>query len=152
MRMPTRSGERNHQGLGNELIDGASAVEGVGRIRRLGSLMGHYGIDRRPSEPGSLESLPVLLPARDSMLPLVNTLSTNATTDPFGAFTVSVKRSRPRRESMPPSPSKRPVVVEVTRSTKCRNTRKFDRKCGSSVDDDLTRSRRFQGCCSCGYI
>ena len=27
-------GERNHQGLGNELIDGVPAVDGVNRIRR----------------------------------------------------------------------------------------------------------------------
>jgi hypothetical protein len=35
-------GERNHQGLGNELIDGARAVESVARIRRrqrLGGLL-----------------------------------------------------------------------------------------------------------------
>ena len=38
-------GERNHQGLGNELIDGAPAVEQVGRIRRrqrLGGLLNYY--------------------------------------------------------------------------------------------------------------
>jgi putative transposase len=38
-------GERNHQGLGNELIDGARAVERVGRIRRrqrLGGLLNYY--------------------------------------------------------------------------------------------------------------
>ena len=37
--------ERNHQGLGNELIDGARAVERVGRIRRrqrLGGLLNYY--------------------------------------------------------------------------------------------------------------
>ncbi len=38
-------GERNHQGLGNELIDGAPAVECVGRIhrrQRLGGLLNYY--------------------------------------------------------------------------------------------------------------
>ena len=38
-------GERNHQGLGNELIDGAPAVARVGRIRRrqrLGGLLNYY--------------------------------------------------------------------------------------------------------------
>ena len=38
-------GERNHQGLGNELIDGARAVESVGRIRRRqrpGGLLTYY--------------------------------------------------------------------------------------------------------------
>jgi transposase InsO family protein len=38
-------GERNHQGLGNELIDGAPSVEGVDRIRRrqrLGGLLNYY--------------------------------------------------------------------------------------------------------------
>jgi len=37
--------ERNHQGLGNELINGAPAVECVGRIRRrlrLGGLLNYY--------------------------------------------------------------------------------------------------------------
>ena len=37
--------ERNHQGLANELIESASAVEGVGRIRRrarLGGLLNYY--------------------------------------------------------------------------------------------------------------
>jgi putative transposase len=37
--------ERNHQGLGNELIDGAPAVERVGQIRqcqRLGGLLNYY--------------------------------------------------------------------------------------------------------------
>ena len=37
--------ERNHQGLENELIDGAPTVEGVGRIRRrqrLGGLLNYY--------------------------------------------------------------------------------------------------------------
>jgi len=64
-------GERNHQGLGNELIDGAPSIGGVdrircrqrlggssiitvarrdemrGSIRRLGSVMGHYGLTHR---------------------------------------------------------------------------------------------------------
>ena len=38
-------GERNHQRLGNELIDGAPAVESVGRIhrrQRLGGLLNYY--------------------------------------------------------------------------------------------------------------
>ncbi|MDO8795610.1 MAG: hypothetical protein Q7J25_13435 [Vicinamibacterales bacterium] len=38
-------GERNHQGLGNELIEGAPAVANVGRIRRrqrLGGLLNYY--------------------------------------------------------------------------------------------------------------
>jgi putative transposase len=38
-------GERNHQGLDNELIDRAPAVENVGRIRRrqrLGGLLNYY--------------------------------------------------------------------------------------------------------------
>jgi putative transposase len=38
-------GERNHQGLANELIEGAPAVERVGRIRRrqrLGGLLNYY--------------------------------------------------------------------------------------------------------------
>jgi putative transposase len=38
-------GERNHQGLGNELIDGARAVDHIGRIRRrqrLGGLLNYY--------------------------------------------------------------------------------------------------------------
>ncbi len=38
-------GERNHQGLGNELINGALAGERVGRIRRrqrLGGLLNYY--------------------------------------------------------------------------------------------------------------
>ena len=35
-------GERNHQGLGNELIEGAPEADNCGRIRRIGSLMGHY--------------------------------------------------------------------------------------------------------------
>jgi putative transposase len=38
-------GERNHQGLGNELIDGAPSVDGVDRIRRcqrLGGLLNYY--------------------------------------------------------------------------------------------------------------
>ena len=38
-------GERNHQGHGNELIDGALVVERVGRIRRrqrLGGLLNYY--------------------------------------------------------------------------------------------------------------
>ena len=38
-------GERNHQGLDNELIDGARAVERVGRIcrrQRLGGLLNYY--------------------------------------------------------------------------------------------------------------
>jgi putative transposase len=38
-------GERNHQRLGNELIDRAPAVERVGRIRRrqrLGGLLNYY--------------------------------------------------------------------------------------------------------------
>jgi hypothetical protein len=38
-------GERNHQGLGNELIDGAPAGERVGRIRRcqrLGGPLNYY--------------------------------------------------------------------------------------------------------------
>ena len=38
-------GERNHQGLDNELIDGARAVECVGRIcrrQRLGGLLNYY--------------------------------------------------------------------------------------------------------------
>jgi putative transposase len=37
--------ERNHQGLANELIEGASAVECVGRLRRrqrLGGLLNYY--------------------------------------------------------------------------------------------------------------
>ena len=37
--------ERNHQGLDNELIDRASAVKQVGRIRRrqrLGGLLNYY--------------------------------------------------------------------------------------------------------------
>jgi putative transposase len=37
--------ERNHQGLGNELIDGARAVESIGQIRRcqrLGGLLNYY--------------------------------------------------------------------------------------------------------------
>ena len=38
-------GERNHQGLGNELIDGAPTIDGVERIRRrqrLGGLLNYY--------------------------------------------------------------------------------------------------------------
>ena len=38
-------GERNHQGLGNELIEGASEVGRVGRVRRrprLGGLLNYY--------------------------------------------------------------------------------------------------------------
>jgi hypothetical protein len=38
-------GERNHQGLGNELIDGARVVDHIGRIRRrqrLGGLLNYY--------------------------------------------------------------------------------------------------------------
>ncbi len=38
-------GERNHQGLGNEMIDGARVVDHVGRIRRrqrLGGLLNYY--------------------------------------------------------------------------------------------------------------
>jgi hypothetical protein len=38
-------GERNHQGLGNELIDGAPPVDGVNRIhrrQRLGGLLNYY--------------------------------------------------------------------------------------------------------------
>ena len=38
-------GERDHQGLDNELIDGARAVERVGRIcrrRRRGGLLNYY--------------------------------------------------------------------------------------------------------------
>jgi transposase InsO family protein len=37
--------ERNHQGLANELIEGASAVERVGRLRRrarFGGLLNYY--------------------------------------------------------------------------------------------------------------
>src|SRR5438128_181203 len=37
--------ERNHQGLGNELINGAAPVEGVHRVRRrqrLGGLLNYY--------------------------------------------------------------------------------------------------------------
>jgi transposase InsO family protein len=37
--------ERNHQGLGNELIEGAPAAECAGRIRRrqrLGGLLNYY--------------------------------------------------------------------------------------------------------------
>jgi putative transposase len=37
--------ERNHQGLGNELIDRARALQSVGRIRRrsrLGGLLNYY--------------------------------------------------------------------------------------------------------------
>jgi len=38
-------GERNHQGLGNELIDGAPLIDGADRIRRhqrLGGLLNYY--------------------------------------------------------------------------------------------------------------
>jgi transposase InsO family protein len=38
--------ERNHQGLGNELIEGAPAEERIGRVRRrqpLGGLLNYYG-------------------------------------------------------------------------------------------------------------
>ena len=37
--------ERNHQGLGNELIDGAPLIDGIDRIRRrqrLGELLNYY--------------------------------------------------------------------------------------------------------------
>jgi hypothetical protein len=37
--------ERNHQGLGNELIDGAPLIDGADRIRRrqrLGGLLNYY--------------------------------------------------------------------------------------------------------------
>ena len=38
-------GERNHQGLGNELINGVPSAAGIGRVRRtsrLGGLLNHY--------------------------------------------------------------------------------------------------------------